>query len=175
MPFINPSKQLTHRNYSFYKGILFIQLYPYHFIIYTIYVHVYCQKISNLFLRGLETDRKESLCRALLVCFAQVQTSLIFHRQCTYIVFILQCQMQNKIQYRYNTKYKKKMKIPKRESEAVNRRTDITMAGRKKNDKRSNKDNVSCVLRFFKMGFGIVPTVCYFFSVFIFHLNTIKK
>jgi len=82
--------------------------------------------------------------------------------------------MQNKIQYRYNTKYKNKLKIPKRESEAVNRRTDITMAGQKKNDKRSNKDNVPCVLRLFKMGFGIVPTVCYFFSVFIFHLNTIK-
>jgi hypothetical protein len=69
--------------------------------------------------------------------------------------------MQNKIQYRYNTKYKKKMKIPKRESEAVNRWTDITMAGQKKNDKRSNKDNVSCVLRFFKMGFETAMLITY--------------
>jgi hypothetical protein len=34
----------------------------------TIYVH--CQKIYNLFLRALETGRKDSIWRAFLACFA---------------------------------------------------------------------------------------------------------
>jgi hypothetical protein len=52
-----------------------------HFLIfkYTIYVHG--RKICNLFVRALETDRKTSLCRTFLTCFAaseRVQINLLF-------------------------------------------------------------------------------------------------
>jgi hypothetical protein len=52
-----------------------------HFLIfkYTIYVHG--RKICNLFVRALETDRKTSLCRTFLTCFAaseRVQINFLF-------------------------------------------------------------------------------------------------
>jgi hypothetical protein len=48
--------------------------------------------IYNLFVRALETGRIASLRRAFQACFAASTNEFNIYRQCTYIVFILQCK-----------------------------------------------------------------------------------
>ena len=46
-----------------------------------------CEKIYNLFVRALESDRKANLWRTVLSCFATSENEFDIFRQCTYIVF----------------------------------------------------------------------------------------
>ena len=46
--------------------------------------------------RALETGRRASLRRAFHACFAASTNELYILRQCTYFVFILQCQKSRK-------------------------------------------------------------------------------
>jgi hypothetical protein len=50
------------------------------------------EKYLNLFVRALETGRKSILCWAFLPCFEARANELYIFRQCTYIVFIMQCK-----------------------------------------------------------------------------------
>jgi len=54
-------------------------------------IHVHCRKIYNVFVRALETGRKTSLWRSLS-CFAANANECYIFRQCTCVMFILQCQ-----------------------------------------------------------------------------------
>jgi len=49
-------------------------------------------KYIILFVRALETGRKTSLWWAFLVCFETSACTFYLYRECTYIVFNLQCQ-----------------------------------------------------------------------------------
>jgi hypothetical protein len=54
------------------------------------------EKYLNLFVRALETGRKSILCWAFLPCFEASANELYIFRQCTYIVFIMQCKKKPK-------------------------------------------------------------------------------
>ena len=53
---------------------------------------MHCRKIYNVCVRALAASRKISLWRAFLSCFAAIANVFYIFRQCTYIVYILQCQ-----------------------------------------------------------------------------------
>ena len=54
-------------------------------------IYVHCRKINYLFVRALETGRKYGLWRTFLFCFAASANEFDILRECTSIVFILQC------------------------------------------------------------------------------------
>ena len=53
------------------------------------YYYVYCLKIYNLFVQALETDKKNKP-------LATSANKFNFYQQCTYLVFITQCQKLQK-------------------------------------------------------------------------------
>jgi hypothetical protein len=56
----------------------------------------YIVRNDMIYLYMYETGRKASLWQALLSCFASSANEFYILRQCTYIVFILQCQKKPK-------------------------------------------------------------------------------
>jgi hypothetical protein len=85
------------KNEFWYRVVSILHImnfYKRHKYAYIVHLYLHCQKIYNLFVWALETDRKVSLWWALLFCFTASEINI--YLQTMFIVFILQCQKSTK-------------------------------------------------------------------------------
>jgi len=60
-------------------------------------MYLHCWKIYNLFVRALETDRKEILWRAVLFCFAASANAFYIFRTYVYCVYPAMLKSPNQL------------------------------------------------------------------------------